>query len=365
MILKNACIHIRRRAPFFVVASIPLAGCNAQALPDDWQVDCVGRMQISFPDVAEVASVTPDSIIKSATSGNLAESFFSDGKFAPYSAIAYFGPVDATGPLTDEELAMLRTRLAREAALVEVNQKKRKDTGELGKFAALPTRGWDGKVWDFGTRIRGRLFIDRQYYAWRVSAELKERTYLETTFKTLMAGLAARKNFTLPTGRGVCMAHFFVSDTGSENRKVTTTYRLRSHPDVTIVMEDANADDILEFQNPDTFTAKAKTNFFWTQRYQSPISRKALSNDTIKFAGQEGLETKIKLSREGSSEDYGYSVFTRGDPNATQDTPDLMLVLIRNAADAKAKGRTPISEDAFFSLAKRVAASVKPRPVAK
>jgi hypothetical protein len=344
---------------------MPLTGSNAQSLPANWQSDCVGRMQLSLPEAADIATVTPDSILKSDSTGHSAKAYFADGQTGWYSSVGYFGPVNATGPLSEQEIATLRKRLERETLQVKSHQKSRKRKDAKAKFAVLPTPGWDGVAWDFGSAIYGRLFGAGQYYAWEVSTEPQHRDFLEARFKTLIAGLAPRKNFTLPAVAGVCHPHFFVRDAGKEYRNVATSYRLRSHPDVTLVLQDTNAVGIETFQNPDRFTARSKTNFFWTQRYQSPISRETLSNDAISFAGQKGLEIRLKLGREDGSEDYGYSVFTRGDPDAKQDTPDLMLILIRNAADAKAKGRTPISEEAFFALAKTVAASVKVRPVVR
>ncbi len=322
-------------------------------------------MQISLPGTADVAAATASSIAKAAANGGLAKSYFSDGQAAPYSGIGYFGTVSVTGPLAEQEIASLRQGLAQETAQMKQHQQRRKKAGEKASFAVLPTPGWEGAAWDFGDAIYGRLFRAQQYYGWRISVEPEEAAYLGAAFKSLMAGLLPRRNFAMPSAIGVCLPYFFVGDAGTVDRRVATTYRLKDHPDVTVVMEDASASEIATFQNPDKFTVKSKTNYFWTQLYQSPISRKSLSSDTITFAGQKGLETKLKLGREDGSDDFGYSVFTRGDPEATRDTPDLMLVLIRNAADAKAKGRNPISEDAFFALAKSIAASVKARPVTK
>jgi len=359
--LQRAWLH----AFFVVAAGLPLIGCKAQVPPANWQTDCVGRMQISLPEVADIATVTPDSINMSVTAGGLPKSYFADGQAAPYSAIGYFGPVDATGRLTDREIATLRARLAEETMLIKKTMQSRKKQGEKVTFEELPTSGRDGIVWDFGSRMRGRLFIDSQYYAWGINMQPEHRPYMQKTVKSLLSGLVSRENFAIPKTSGVCMPNFFAQDDGTINRNVTITYRLRSHPDVTVIFQDASAPKVQSFQNPAKFTTKAQTNFFWTQRYQNTRSRESMSNDTINFAGQKGLETRIKLGREDGGIDYGYSAFTRGDPEATQDTPDVMLVLIRNAADAKAKGRNPISEDAFFALAKSIAASVKVRPVTK
>jgi hypothetical protein len=73
------------------------------------------------------------------------------------------------------------------------------------------------------------------------------------------------------------------------------------------------------------------------------------------------VESFVKIVREDGSEDYGYLVVARGDPFAKEDTPDLMLYVVQNSRNAKAKGAVPMSKDAFLELAQTVAASVRRR----
>lgn len=114
-----------RIMPIVLGVGVPLAGCKAQSIPSTWLSDCVGRMQISLPEVADVAAVTPEAVIESDTSGNLPSSYFSDGKGAPYSSIGYFGPVEATAPLTDKQISSLAPAWWRKRHTSRSNTKQR------------------------------------------------------------------------------------------------------------------------------------------------------------------------------------------------------------------------------------------------
>lgn len=57
-----------------------------------------------------------------------------------------------------------------------------------------------------------------------------------------------------------------------------------------------------------------------------------------------------------------YLAVVRGDPDAAEDTPDLMLYVIRDAANATKRGVTPIGRDQLLELARGIAASIRKRP---
>jgi uncharacterized protein involved in type VI secretion and phage assembly len=71
----------------------------------------------------------------------------------------------------------------------------------------------------------------------------------------------------------------------------------------------------------------------------------------------------VQLTREDKAIDHGYLALVRGDPKAKEDTPDLMLYIVQDSKRAKAKGKEPMTKDAFIAMAERVAASVRLRPV--
>lgn len=139
------------------------------------------------------------------------------------------------------------------------------------------------------------------------------------------------------------------------------TYRLREHPDVTIFLKDSTAST-----NPrkEVLTAKYRTNDFWGQ-YAGETVKPAwfpVARD-VKLAGQGGMATFVRFERKDGTEDYGYLAIAQGDPEAKEDTPDLMLYVIRDAKYAKAKGIEPIGKDALLRMAQTIAASVQRRPV--
>jgi hypothetical protein len=99
------------------------------------------------------------------------------------------------------------------------------------------------------------------------------------------------------------------------------------------------------------------TKFKEVKPLWSPSTRR------VKLAGYNGLASFMQLTRDDGGVEYGYLAIVRGDPDAREDTPDLMLYMIRNAERARAKGQEPISKEAFIEMAETIAASVKRRPV--
>ena len=68
-------------------------------------------------------------------------------------------------------------------------------------------------------------------------------------------------------------------------------------------------------------------------------------------AGYEGIATLLELTRSDDTLDYGYLAVVRGHPNTKEDTPDLMLYVIRDTKNANAKGIEPIGKEAFIGIA--------------
>jgi hypothetical protein len=158
----------------------------------------------------------------------------------------------------------------------------------------------------------------------------------------------------------------FIRDDGTPRRHIATTYRLKAHPDITIMLRDVTAARVDPKANPQIYDPVARSDDFWN-RYDSAY-RKSLRSvwstpyKQIKLADSVGVESFVTIVREDGTEDYGYLVVARGDPDAKLDTPDLMLYVIQNAKNAKAKGVTPMMKDALLEMAQAIAASVKRRP---
>ena len=144
------------------------------------------------------------------------------------------------------------------------------------------------------------------------------------------------------------------------------TYRLKEHPDVQIMLMDASAARPTPGNRTKNAEPRPVMNGIWEQHLTTNKDVRSLwlpSTRTVKLAGFNGLESYVEITREDNSIDYGYLAVVRGNPDATEDTPDLRLFIIRDAATAKAKGKEPISKEAFLELAETVASSVRRRSV--
>jgi hypothetical protein len=194
------------------------------------------------------------------------------------------------------------------------------------------------------------------------------------TLNTLVRSIHSRPIFDIPKGEGVCLPYTFIQDDGQRPRSVGVTYRLKSHPDVTIWLEDSTAQNnladtgsgtTLAAKDPDRLSPEYKTQFFWSQDYQSPKAWRHLwpSLHEVRLDGRKGVASFVELKRQDNTIDYGYLAVVRGDREAQQDTPDLMLYVIRDAKNAIANGRRPIDKDELLRMAEAIAASVRRRPI--
>jgi hypothetical protein len=168
---------------------------------------------------------------------------------------------------------------------------------------------------------------------------------------------------------GLCMPYTFIPDDGNGRRFISTAYRLRSHPDITIWLQDSNGGSVPKGFNPGKFTAEYDNEFFWGQRYQDRKEYRSIWSwpylRSIKFAGMEGKSSFVELIRndDSSSMDYGFFAAARGDPAKDPDPTNIQMFVIRDAKNAIAKGMKPLEKDEFIKLAQAVAASVRKRPV--
>lgn len=361
------------------LAQAGISGCTAETVPVDWKTDCVGRMQISLPGEIDVASISYESWMlarKHPSAGGTVPHKFTDGQEAGWSSVDYFGSANVTHRFSDNELESVRKEILlgrekiRKYARGEANEADRvlHLQPRKHKYKDLSLTPQDGYGWEIDRGTVGSFFQDNHLFDWVVSTDPEYDSYRESHLQTLISGLRPRHHFDVPKQPGVCLPYFFIKDDGKTVRHIGMTYRLKAHPDITVWLEDASAATIGPHQNPNTFTAKGKANFFWAQRYQTHRGIKSLwsFNQTFKdttLAGQKGVKTFVELTREDKEQtkDYGYLVAVRGDPDAKEDTPDLMLYVIQDSINATKRGIKPLSKDEFLDMAETIAASVKRR----
>ncbi|MFJ3314367.1 T6SS immunity protein Tli4 family protein [Herbaspirillum huttiense] len=347
----------------------PLFNGSAAAFDaNQWSKDCVGYFQISLPSGADVAATSFKQMLQPS---NYYYSEFDDGESASYSKYEYAGVLQISRRMSDaeEEIYLQEIRKTRSGA-VELNERYRKLDGQAGEaryeeFKAPVGEGW--AVRNGQDAYVGRV-IQKHAFSWNATDPEGTEKSLSALMERMLAEVEYRSNFSLPTRTGLCAPYLFIptreGDGGAHT--IATTYRLKAHPDVTILLEDATAFPIERGQDPAKFTAVSRSNFFWTQNYTDYVSISNLMtlrrHNTISFAGTKGVESMVRMIRKDKvTEDFGYLVMTDGDPKAGNEKPELMLYVIRDAKNAEKRGMQPIGKDEFFKLAREIAASVKRR----
>ena len=357
------------RITICVWGALALGACSAQepTVPPDWKADCVGRMQLSLPGPVDVAANSFRMLAAEYKIGTQQPRFeFADGQQAGYSSQYYMGRVFVSHLLQPtERQALLRAGSDEVQRAEAYAAKKKTNEGKPLVFERLnvsPKEGYAGRV---NGSMDITIALDNTIVRAVSNDRVGDTPKVRNDFAMKSSGLTLRSFGEVPGAAGVCFPYVFIKDDDQQGRSIGVTYRLQDHPDVTIWLEDSSANAPTPDQNPDKFTADYRANFFWSQRYQDRATLKLLSRKTTDklMDGRKGVATVVEISRlDGVTTDYGYLAVVRGDPDAKQDTPDLMLYVIRDAKNAIAKGKQPIDKEEFIKMAQTIAASVKRRP---
>lgn len=186
-------------------------------------------------------------------------------------------------------------------------------------------------------------------------------------YRALARNTRYRELFSVPSGTGVCLPYAFIGDSGREPRQIGISYRIKSQPDVMIVLTDRGAGKFDDSIAGNDRSPAAEINEFWTQYQVSRTGRGVSSRwplsprHMVKMDGRTGIASYVDITRIDGSKDVGYLAIVPGDPEAKTDVPTLRLLVVREANFARAKGVQPIDEKALLELAEQIAASVQVR----
>jgi hypothetical protein len=329
-------------------------------------------MQLSFPGEAEFSAHSAQvmlSQLQLATSQPLTS--FSDGQYDGYSKYGYVSSaLMITHPVTDEQfsrMAGLQEKI-RQTSLAWTRKQKRAQSSPSVTFEMLNSSDPKGVAW----RVNGSYAllnrISQSVLWWRVSTRNQddpaEEAYTAKAF-TAVNNATSRPMFLVPHQPGVCLPYIFIPDEGVHPRGITMVYRLKSHPDITIMLEDQNGGPIPTDVDPDKFTSEYDNDYFWT--YQHPKYIRSLWKDplhSIELAGIKGQASLVKLTHEDDDDNevnYGFFAAAR-DNSDSPDATNLRMFVIRDAKVARAKNIEPMGKEEFIELAQTIAASVKRRP---
>ena len=350
-----------RKAVLLITLHVSLVGCSAAQEKVDWDTACVGRMQFSAPKLDEIA-VTPDH-------GGV-EYAFSDGLVPYFSSLGYdTGSLRVSQPQSELALnAMLKAHTTQRLERSRKDYRNAKSPDGMGySFEPIQIDMPQTSAWRFyGNRHSILTAKGNRLLSLTVDTRGDDKGSYSKQITNLVSAFRFRPILDLPKESGVCLPYAFVKDDGTPYRYILMTYRLKEHPDVQIMLMDASAARPTPGNRTKNAEPRPVMNGIWEQHLTTNKDVRSLwlpSTRTVKLAGFNGLESYVEITREDNSIDYGYLAVVRGNPDATEDTPDLRLFIIRDAATAKAKGKEPISKEAFLELAETVASSVRRRSV--
>jgi hypothetical protein len=334
----------------------------------------VGRMQIALPGDVDIASNSP-AMIRSEYSLGSAQprSEFEDGQYADFSHQQYIGQIFVS-PLLDR----INIDLIMKAA-VKAGERARgyakathvdPSTGEPLHYQILniaPLLGFADRV---NAAVSAIVVAGGHALVFNSSGLGYKKVYtwaeVQPSFESFMHGIEPRALNTVPHKQGVCLPFFFIADDGKKLRGIGTTYRLKAHPDITVVLEEGNAVEMAPGMDPSKFTAKYDNEFFWAQRYQDGhegVHMLWLTLHSLKLAGIKGESSFVELTHEDGTVDYGYFAAARAGDLSQPDAADLSFHVIRRARDATAKGVQPVSKEDFIRMSEAIAASIEPHPI--
>jgi hypothetical protein len=363
---------IRFRLPraLICVTSIALA---TQALPAMAASisECVGRLQFSLPGEAEIAVASKGylehqfSAFKRLNASPPWPFQFADGTSAAFSHLQGVTVTAISQSLDAQDLKALRQAYVkdREVIATRANGGAAKRTVErlvLGANVEASRTAWKGGA---VVEINDRLFLLSAVSDRSLSDHQQSKKVLDA-LRAGVKNLTARPFGSVPGATGLCLPYAFLRDDGVSYRDIAVTYRLREHPDVTILLKEAVAAKPDGDQGERAKLAQYRIDDFWSQ-YASGMSglKSVWSSPYRRYSvdGRSGLESFVRFVRQDGTEDFGFVAAVPGNAKAQVDEPDVMLYVVRDAQVARSKGLVPLDAEALQRLAEEVASSIRHR----
>ncbi len=370
------------------MASISFAlQAKTLATSENWKSECVGYFQISLPGEVEIGVVHKQIDPSKGTHNlrNQVNHFFADS--------IYLGGSIRTSPelpessfsrIKDEKPKEIENR--REMA-IKISPFQ---TMEYKADKSLITYFSQGKSWVSASAF---IYQAKRIYYFRTSEEELPAAEAEAKVKStrthFLQNFRARALYEVPQEKGFCMPYGFVKDDSPQKRSMGTIMRLKDHPDVRILFRDQSASFMENYSMEENASVEQELRAFWQRpdwdgvKYQALGFRKFPS---VQMGGYKGQSTFVEITRPSytpSSEcalddedfskaekkaagctpptlDYGYIAYVKGDPNAKEDTPNLLLYVMQDSKDSP-DGKPTIGKDELRKMADTIAASIKRR----
>jgi hypothetical protein len=362
---------VELRKVFRVMSTVALLAADVSFAQSDTVTDCVGQMQLTLPGAAEMAVASKTylehqfSAFKRLNASPPWPFQFSDGGIAAFSHLQGIAVTAVGQSLDAHDIKALRQAYVRdrEAMANRANSGSVKRSVErlaLGANVDASRTAWRGAaVVEIGERL-ALLSADAD----RSLSDQQQSKKVSDALRAGVKKLTVRPFGSVPDAAGLCLPYAFISDDGASYRDIAVTYRLREHPDVTILIKDVVAAKLDGDQGERAKLAQYRIDDFWSQ-YASGTSglKSAWSSPYRSYSveGRSGLKSFVRFVRPDGTEDFGFAAAVPGNAKAKVDEPDVMLYVVRDAKVAKSKGLVPIDAEVLQSMAEEVAASIRHR----
>lgn len=350
-----------------LLASAKAEDHNDLALSSNLKTECVGRYQITLPSKVETALISDIRMDDHTVSPRFQ---FSDGSTASFST----GP-EVSRLVSENEFNIFHSSYL-DVRNEFIKQLIRQGNKKAQSITVLDIT--DTKPASFGLEANdyAEKFIYANQHLFYFYGSDDNSNFIKTG---LLSTFQSRALYKIPNQPGVCFPYGFFADDGKKTRNIGVTMRLIDHPDVEIFFKDSS----YPLTAMDTLTPKQIIETFWEFGNRQVIKQAKMDwhgYRSIKMDNRDGTGLFVTLTRYDHSTyhgneseslgvpadggtDYGYVAVVKGDPKAKEDTPSLMMYVIRTAARARAKGIEPVSKDDIKAIAESVMASIKRHPI--
>ena len=332
-----------------------------QAADLTFKTECMGSYSIDLPDNIEVALYPTNKYFEPKTKY---PAYFSDGKWAILSTFNYNdNDLSITAKWKNEEWINIKQKLYNSNKNVKINNPNIlvelfEQNNGFGYYA------------DKASRV---LFVEKNriysfYTNKRYQGKEKDFAFYKQNAESIINNFRTRELFEVPKEAGKCIPYGFVA--GNDKTmpiNMTVSFRLNEHPDIVISFSEST----WSFTNSLSFTSKDEINLFWNTNYD--INNDNIKNikllgfpfkyRDIKMDGRKGLASFVEIRyKDNAPSDYGYYSIVEQVPVVKQSSKNYpWLIMSVIGKQSESKGKTPLTKDEIYELAKKIEASIKRR----
>ena len=378
------------------------------------KIECVGRSQIELPGEVDFALNDIKKMIQSYGGDARNKFVFSDGSH--FYGYITFNNYQVTRIATESEYKKyidLRIADSKEAYAEALTRSEKK--ADFPKYSPPEKMGSHSIV--FRGPHSARLYTYRDNRIYGIGEEDYSKTRSGKEIAASVRNFMPRKAYETPTENGFCFPFGFMKVDGRTSYSVSVGMRLVDHPDVEITFRDSYA----KTEVGGGTGSRGNVEYFWshygpsdgnlldgtinnyhdvdlsgyTGQYATATIARPFSTPSIQYHNESKEEYAARVQREIAEKmyraeadippafetqkqrstrvkreiaegkyqlDYGYMAYYKGDPDKPGE-PEFMLSVIRTASRATAVGKTPVTQEELYAMAKKIAASIKRRPI--